>query len=197
MSGAARIGGGASPPATQREVMETIAELKRLMLAPPPLTVAVAESLTCGHVQAIIGGISGASSFFVGGLTAYTLEQKVRHLGVAREEAAACDSVSESVARQMARGAVRLFDSDIALGITGFAEATRPEGLAPYAWWALVHRQSGDGWHDVSGRFATSMNRLRTEVQQDFAAALVSELVAYLRQWRHAGASPVPAATSG
>ena len=61
------------------------------MLRAPRLTLAVAESLTCGHLQAAIGAISGASEFFRGGLTAYTLAQKVRHLGVDR---AAADAAS-------------------------------------------------------------------------------------------------------
>ena len=42
----------------------------------------VAESMTIGRIQVMIGGVPGASDFFVGGLTAYTLEQKVRQLGV-------------------------------------------------------------------------------------------------------------------
>ena len=38
-----------------------IEDLKPLMLAKPVLTVAVAESLTSGHLQALIGSVSGAS----------------------------------------------------------------------------------------------------------------------------------------
>ena len=48
-------------------------ELKSLLLAEPRLTLAVAESLTCGGVQSRIGGISGASEFFLGGITAYDM----------------------------------------------------------------------------------------------------------------------------
>ena len=74
--------------------MDTGQELKRLMLAPPRLTLAVAESVTCGRLQARIGAISGASEFFLGGITAYTIAQKVRHLGVDRAQAEAVDAVS-------------------------------------------------------------------------------------------------------
>jgi len=49
--------------------METGTELKDLMLRPPRLTLAVAESLTSGRLQARIGAISGASDFFLGGIT--------------------------------------------------------------------------------------------------------------------------------
>ena len=68
-------------------------ELKELLLRPPRLTLAVAESVTCGRVQARIGAISGASEFFLGGITAYSLEQKVRHLGVDRAAAVAVNAV--------------------------------------------------------------------------------------------------------
>jgi PncC family amidohydrolase len=82
----------------------------------------VAESVTIGHLQSLIGRVSGASDFFVGGITAYTLEQKVRHLGVDRNEAAATDCVSPTVCRQMARGACRMFQADLAIATTGYAE---------------------------------------------------------------------------
>lgn len=60
------------------------AELKALLLAEPKLTLAVAESLTAGNVQAQIAGVSGASGYFLGGVTAYSIEEKVRLLGVNR-----------------------------------------------------------------------------------------------------------------
>jgi len=47
-----------------------MSELKELMLRPPALTLAVAESVTAGHVQARVAAVSGASEFFLGGLTA-------------------------------------------------------------------------------------------------------------------------------
>ena len=81
-----------------------MSELKDLMLAAPKRSLAVAESLTCGHLQARIGSESGASGFFAGGVTAYTLEQKVTLLAVDRAVAEAVDCVSDQVARQMAFG---------------------------------------------------------------------------------------------
>ncbi len=59
-------------------------ELKPLLLQAPRLSLAVAESLTCGQVQARIGAVSGASDYFLGGVTAYSLDEKVRLLGVNR-----------------------------------------------------------------------------------------------------------------
>jgi nicotinamide-nucleotide amidase len=165
-------------------------ELKRLMDGPPLLTLGIAESLTSGQVQARVGSVSGASTFFRGGLTAYTIEQKVRHLGVDRAPAEACEAVSEDVARQMARGTCRLFACDVALAITGYAEIP-PAGAGPrpFAWWALSHRQSHGGWHDLSGRFPASAGSPRTDVQHQFADAIIHELIRYLRDIRRPGGS--------
>ena len=105
-------------------------ELKDLMLQPPRLTLAVAESISCGHLQSTIGAISGASEFFLGGLTAYTIPQKMRHLGVDQAHAEAVNAVSAEVAAQMARGAGAFFGSDLALATTGYAEPAPARGAA-------------------------------------------------------------------
>ena len=85
--------------------------------------IAVAESLTGGRVQALLTAVSGASSIFAGGVTAYLLDQKVQLLGVDRDLAAACNCVSETVAEQMAIGACNLFQVPLAIATTGYAES--------------------------------------------------------------------------
>ena len=113
-------------------------KLKERMLS-SRLTLSVAESLTCGNLQARIGMISGASGFFLGGVTAYSLEQKNKILGVPREIAEQVNCVSEEVAVLMAQGARGLFGSDIAIATTGYAEsAPGQEVSVPFAWWAIV-----------------------------------------------------------
>ena len=122
--------------------MSVLNELKALMLRAPRLTLATAESMTVGLVQAKVGGISGASEFFLGGITAYTLEQKVRHLAVNRAAARRVNCVSAQVAAEMARGACALFDSDLGVATTGYAEPSEVDGVAePFAWWALARRR--------------------------------------------------------
>jgi nicotinamide-nucleotide amidase len=173
--------------------MDVVKELKKLLLHKPRRTLAVAESITCGHLQACIGAISGASEFFLGGITAYTLDEKVKHLGVKRPAAKVVNSVSAEVAEQMARGACALFGSDFALATTGYAEPfDRPavEGkiTAPFAWWALAHAQgsrSGRG-----GKFIVRSGRIdgrglaRVAMQEFVAERALAELVDYLRAER-------------
>jgi nicotinamide-nucleotide amidase len=157
--------------------------LKTLCLREParPLMLAAAESMTGGRVQAAITAVSGASGFFLGGLTAYTLDQKVRHLGVKRGPAAKVNAVSVDVAAQMARGAVRLFAADVAVATTGYAEPSPEHGVdEPFAYWAIARRVTARRWHTVTGRVVCPGMK-RNDAQQCVADAVIAELVAYLR----------------
>jgi nicotinamide-nucleotide amidase len=154
--------------------------IKKLMLARPGLTLAVAESVTCGRIQARIGAISGASEFFLGGITVYSLDQKAHHLGVDRAAASPVNSVSAGVAEQMARGVCGLFNAGLGLATTGYAEPS-PEWKVsePFAWWAVAHRLG-------SGSFAVRSGRVdcpgspRTVVQEFVAEAALAALADYL-----------------
>ena len=159
-----------------------INELKRLMLGPPKFSLAVAESLTCGRVQAKVGSISGASEFFLGGITAYTLDQKVRHLGLARAAALAVNSVSAEVAEQMARGACGLFGADVGVGTTGYAETSAEKSIAhPFGWWGLARRSPGGDFRVRSGR-VDCPGAGRVAAQERVAEAALAALVNWLNE---------------
>jgi nicotinamide-nucleotide amidase len=89
-------------------------------------TLAVAESVTAGHLQAALSLADGATLFFQGGITAYNLGQKARHLKVNPIQAESCNCVSEKVTQQMSLQALKLFACEWAIAITGYA-ATVPE----------------------------------------------------------------------
>lgn len=157
------------------------------MLGPPRLTLAVAESMTGGRLQALVVAEAGASEYFLGGITAYTLAQKVRHLGVDRSTAAAVDCVSAEVARAMARGACALFGADVGLATTGYAEPMPPRGQPePGAFWALCHRLSDNRELWVEG-FAAARGTGRIEAQEAVARAVHAALAAHLGRWRGQG----------
>ena len=161
-----------------------MSELKDLMVAAPKLSLAVAESLTSGHLQARIGAESGASGFFRGGVTAYTIEQKVALLGIEREGAAAVDCVSDDVARQMARGACKLFGTDVGAATTGYAEPAPDRGVAmPHACWALARRDGVGGWIYRSGRIV-GVGLGRTPFQVVVAQTVYAELPSFIRAVR-------------
>lgn len=169
-------------------VTATAVELKALMLREPKLTLAVAESLTAGHVQARVASVSGASNFFLGGVTAYSLAQKVTLLGVDRAAAKKVNCVSAAVAEEMARGVCALFGADVGVATTGYAEPSPADGVAePFAWWAVARRAT-------RGKFTVRHGRVecpgakRVEVQAIVAEAVLAELVAGLREGRVAEA---------
>jgi nicotinamide-nucleotide amidase len=156
------------------------------MLQTPPLTLAVAESLTSGRLQAAVGAISGASTFFLGGITAYSLDQKTKLLAVDRALAEPVNSVSAEVAEQMARGVCQLFGANIGAATTGYAEPSPANGIAaPFAWWAIAVR-GGAGRSDFrtrSGR-VECRGASRVEVQTIVAEAVFSELLATVQSLR-------------
>ncbi len=161
-----------------------MADLRELLLRTPRLTLAVAESVTCGRVQARIGEVPGASDYFLGGLTAYTLDQKVRHLGVERALAAAVDGVSAEVAVQMARGVAALFGADVGLATTGYAEPLPGRGVTQaHAFWALAMRGVDNTWTVRTGRVACP-GLGRVAAQEAIATAALAELLALLRATR-------------
>ncbi|MDD2763251.1 MAG: CinA family protein [Opitutaceae bacterium] len=166
--------------------MDIGVELKRLMVREPRLTLAVAESLTCGRLQARIGAISGASDFFLGGLTAYALAQKVRHLGVDHGPVEPVNAVSPGVAEQMARGACAFFGSDLALATTGYAEPAPERGVThPLAYWALAHRRTDNSLLLRHGRVERP-GATRVEMQEAVVGAALATLLSYLRELRGA-----------
>jgi nicotinamide-nucleotide amidase len=89
-------------------------------------SIAVAESVTSGLLQCAFSNIPDASNFFQGGITAYNVGQKCRHLLVEPLHAIANDSVSEKVAQDLASNVCNLFTSNYGIGIVGYA-ATMPE----------------------------------------------------------------------
>jgi nicotinamide-nucleotide amidase len=160
-------------------------ELGPLLLTLPRITLAVAESMTGGQVQAKITALSGASDYFLGGITAYSLEQKVKHLGVNRAAAAAVNSVSAEVAEQMARGVCTLFGSDLAVATTGYAEPFKAASVTePFAWWAIAYRKNGRGEFTMRHGYVECLGANRVDAQKIVAEGALTELEEFLREIR-------------
>jgi len=85
------------------------------------LKVATAESCTGGFIAKRITNVSGSSEIFECGIVSYSNRIKHEILGVSAEDLEKYGAVSETVARQMAEGAVKVSDADIAVSVTGIA----------------------------------------------------------------------------
>lgn len=84
-------------------------------------TIATAESCTAGLVAARLTDRPGSSDYVAGGVVSYSNDAKVNLLGVDAALIEAHGAVSEPVAEAMAAGALRRFDADTAVAITGIA----------------------------------------------------------------------------
>lgn len=100
--------------------LDVVNEIMELMTK-KKMTLAVAESVTSGHLQAALSAATTASSFFQGGITAYNLGQKTRHLNIEPISALEADCVDEFVAQQMAIEVNKLFLSNYGIATTGYA----------------------------------------------------------------------------
>jgi nicotinamide-nucleotide amidase len=83
--------------------------------------IATAESCTGGMLAARLTDRPGSSAYVAGGLVAYANEAKTELLGVDAALIEAHGAVSEPVAEAMAAGALRRFEADTAVAITGIA----------------------------------------------------------------------------
>ena len=107
------------------------------------IKLACAESCTGGLVSNRITNVSGSSEYFPGGIVAYSYEAKANLLGVSWETLNTFGAVSEETVREMARGALKLFDSDIAISVSGIAGPTggTPEKPVGTTWLGLVTKE--------------------------------------------------------
>ena len=86
--------------------------------------VAAAESCTGGWVTKALTDVAGSSSFFTAGFATYSNEAKQRAVGVAAATLAAHGAVSRQVVLEMALGAQRVGEADLAVAVSGVAGPT-------------------------------------------------------------------------
>ncbi|PVD50884.1 damage-inducible protein CinA [Terrimonas sp.] len=104
-------------------------------------TIAVAESVTAGLLQFCLSLATNASKFFQGGITAFNLGQKARHLLVEPIQAETDNCVSEFTAAAMALEVCRMFSSQWGIGVTGYASPVPESRNAIFCYYAIVKNQ--------------------------------------------------------
>ena len=107
-------------------------------------TVACAESLTGGSLAARLVHVPDSSDYFAGGVVAYSPEVKREVLGVSKETLEGPGMVSEECAREMARGARKVFGADVGVSTTGVAGPSPLEGHPPGEVWVAVATGEGE-----------------------------------------------------
>lgn len=104
-------------------------------------TIAVAESVTAGNIQAMLSALPNAASFFQGGITTYNLGQKCKHLQIDPIYGDSCNCVSEKIAVQMATNVAALFNSQWGIAVVGYASPVPELKIRKlFAFYALVYQ---------------------------------------------------------
>jgi nicotinamide-nucleotide amidase len=97
------------------------------------LALATAESCTGGMLASLLTDVEGVSHVFDRGFVVYSEAAKRDLLGVPADLLKTCGAVSREVAIAMAQGALANSKADIAVAITGFADAGDEPGLVHFA----------------------------------------------------------------
>ncbi|PCI67305.1 MAG: damage-inducible protein CinA [Piscirickettsiaceae bacterium] len=108
-------------------------------------TLAVAESCTGGWLAKVLTDLPGSSQWFNGGVVSYTNKAKRQVLKVDEMCLQQFGAVSEEVAKQMAVGALTVFDASVSVSITGVAgpaggTEAKPVGMVCFA---IASRSNG------------------------------------------------------
>ncbi len=128
--------------------VDTVEESVMRLLKENKMTFAAAESCTGGELAKRFTDMPGASEFFLGGVTTYTNEAKVKLLGISPELIGEKTAVSYEVAKEMAERVRMLLGSDMGIGVTGLAGP------------------DGDGVHEVGTVFVSLATKDATFVRE-------------------------------
>jgi PncC family amidohydrolase len=102
--------------------MDTTLEIRvGALLRQRGLTLALAESCTGGLVGHRVTNVPGSSEYYLGSVTAYAYEAKVRLLGVTWETLEAHGAVSDATVLEMAVGVRKVLGADVGASISGIA----------------------------------------------------------------------------
>lgn len=84
-------------------------------------TLSTAESCTSGRIATVLTATPGSSEYYLGGIVCYADSVKEKILGVSKQLIETETSVSEEVVKQLVIGSNKLFHSDYAVAVSGFA----------------------------------------------------------------------------
>ena len=98
------------------------------LLRQKKLTLGVVESATGGLLSHLITNVPGSSDYYLGSVTAYSNDIKIRVVGVKKTTLSKYGAVSSQVAEEMALGGREVLGVDICVADTGIAG---PGGATP------------------------------------------------------------------
>lgn len=139
------------------------------------LTLGLAESCTGGLIGHLLTNVPGSSEYFIGSVVSYAYQAKVKILGVSWETLQKYGAVSSETVLEMARGARKVFDCDLALSVCciagpGGATPSKPVGTS---WLAFSSPQGDWSYH-------LQLHGSRMEIKEKLAHEALQILQQYL-----------------
>jgi nicotinamide-nucleotide amidase len=128
------------------------------LLMKKDLTLSTAESCTGGYLAHLITAVPGASRYYMGSVLAYSNAIKMAQLGVKEDTLKDHGAVREQTVAEMAKGAVKLLKTDIAVSTSGIAGPTggTPEKPVGTVWMAV-----SNGDKTKTAKLTLGIDRLR------------------------------------
>ena len=141
------------------------------------LRLAVAESCTGGLVGHRLTNVPGSSTYYMGSVTAYAYEAKVRLLGVRWGTLEKYGAVSKETVLEMACGVRRALAADVGVSVSGIAGpgGGTPEKPVGLVWIGLSAASVDEAW-----KFIWPGDRLA--IKEQSAEAALRLLVDYLSE---------------
>lgn len=135
-------------------------------------TLALAESCTGGLISHRITGIAGSSAYYMGGVTSYANDVKVKLLGVTPATLEKYGAVSQETALEMSHGIRERIGADFGLSVTGIAGpgGGTPEKPVGTVWISIARAKNheaklfqfhGDRERIILGTSQAALNWLR------------------------------------
>ncbi|MGM9636675.1 MAG: CinA family protein [Eubacteriales bacterium] len=148
------------------------------------LTVTAAESCTGGLLASRLTSVSGASNVFPGSAVTYSVPIKESLIGVPDSVIQKDGVVSTACAREMAKGVRKLFHTDLAVGITGWAGPYDGDDGQPAGTVCIAIDAQGMEGESVSYHFEGDRNTVRTEAVNTALSRLTcfAEMLCRIRQ---------------
>ncbi|SDY96009.1 CinA family protein [Nitrosomonas sp. Nm33] len=121
------------------QILLTYAEQLGEALAEKGLMLASAESCTGGWIGQAVTAVAGSSAWYDRGFITYSNHAKQQMLGVQPATLTQYGAASEQTAQEMAAGAIKMSDAQLAVAVTGIAGPTggskeKPVGMVCFAW---------------------------------------------------------------
>lgn len=144
-------------------------------------SLALAESCTGGWASQVVTMCKGSSSHFERGFVTYSNLSKTEMLDVAEQTIEKYGAVSEETAREMATGALKNSNAQVAAAITGIAGPDggtpgKPVGTVCFAWATADGTVKSETLHFAGDREAVRYQSVRTALEGVLDLTLVPDL---------------------